>query len=216
MALVSTPRTSSSSWHRTVSCCSANPGRLTVSSAMPGATTRRSSLESLVHARRSRRVRRHFARRPSTRGARRRSSTASHTPMAPGATVQSIANNMIDDPAVNGFIVTLRGLTTRREGDRASGLGRRAARRRSQTSAPVATRRARLPGPRRGRRSLCSPRSCKWTSCTCFEAMPDAAFRDARLPAMVTSPSGPELLSTGPDVLTCQLRARHKPANGGL
>ena len=86
-------------------------------------------LESLVHPGDRDRVRRHFV------------EAAEHPGSAPSIefrvahtdgswrTVEAIGNNMIDDQAVNGFIVTLRDVTTRREREERlrSNAGRQAA-----------------------------------------------------------------------------------------
>ena len=84
---------------------------------------------ALIHPDDRERVQRHFA------------EAAEHAGSAPSIeyriahadgswrTVESIGNNMIDDPAVNGFVVTLRDVTTRRESEERlrSNAGRQAA-----------------------------------------------------------------------------------------
>jgi PAS domain-containing protein len=64
---------------------SANPAAHRLLGHMPGATARRSSSSLLSIPKITTAYGATSPRRPSTRGARRRSSTASHTPMAPGA-----------------------------------------------------------------------------------------------------------------------------------
>ena len=86
-------------------------------------------IEALVHPQDHDRVRRHFAEAAEHEGStppiEYRIAHADGT----WRTVESIANNMIDDPAVNGFIVTLRDVTSRRESEErlASNAARQAA-----------------------------------------------------------------------------------------
>ena len=173
---------------------SANPAahRLLGHAWSDGETLR---LESLVHPEDHDRVRRHFA-----EAAEHQGSTPpieyriAHTD-GTWRTVQSIANNMIDDPAVNGFIVTLRDLTTRREGE--------------ERLASNAARQAALADL--GRWALVGlayqdlvedavtllAEKLQVDFVHVFEAMPDAAF--VTLTASYGhKPSGPELLSTDP------------------
>ena len=86
-------------------------------------------LESVVHPEDHDRVRRHFA------GAIGREGSTAPIEYRIGhfdgswRTVESIVNNMVGDPAVNGFVVTLRDVTSRRENEErlASNAGRQAA-----------------------------------------------------------------------------------------
>ncbi len=86
-------------------------------------------IQALVHPQDHDRVRRHFAEAAEHQGStppiEYRIAHADGT----WRTVESIANNMIDDPAVNGFIVTLRDVTSRRESEErlASNAARQAA-----------------------------------------------------------------------------------------
>ena len=84
---------------------------------------------SLIHPDDRERVQRHFAQAAERAGSA--PSIEYRIAHADGSwrTVESIGNNMIDDPAVNGFVVTLRDITIRRESEERlrSNAGRQAA-----------------------------------------------------------------------------------------
>ena len=105
---------------------------------------------SLVHADDRDRVRRYFAEAAQKPGSA--PSIEFRIAHADGSwrTVEAIGDNMIDDPAVNGFVVTLRDVTARRDSEERlrSNAGRQAA---SRGPGTVGARGPRLPEPRRGR-----------------------------------------------------------------
>ena len=152
-------------------------------------------LESLVHPEDHERVRRHFA------------ETSDHPGSAPGIeyriahsdgtwrTVESIANNMTGDPAVNGIIVTLRDVTTGRENEErlAANAARQAALADLGRWALVGLPYVNLV---EDAVSLLAER-LQVDFVHVFEAMPDAAFVTMTA-SLGHTHSGPELLSTDP------------------
>ena len=119
---------------------------------------------------------------------------------------------MVHDPAVNGFVVTLRDVTSRRENEvrLASNAARQAALADLGRWALVGLPYADLVDDAV---SLLAEQ-LEVDFVHLFEATPDAAF--VTLTASVGhSPSGPELLFDRPHVVTCELRTRH-PANRRL
>ena len=152
-------------------------------------------LETLVHPEDRVRVRRHFAQAAQDPGS---SAPIEHRILDPDGnwrTVESIANNMVADPAVGGFIVTIRDLTTRRESE--EHLAANAARQAALTDL--------------GRWALVGLAYSDLVEDAVsllgeqlavdfvhvFEATPDAAFVTLTA-SQGHSPSGPEVLSTDP------------------
>ena len=152
-------------------------------------------IQALVHPQDHDRVRRHFAEAAEHQGStppiEYRIAHADGT----WRTVESIANNMIDDPAVNGFIVTLRDVTSRRESE--------------ERLASNAARQAALADL--GRWALVGlaytdlvedavtllAEKLEVDFVHLFEAVPDAAFVTLTA-SLGHSPAEPELLSTDP------------------
>ena len=86
-------------------------------------------LETLVHPEDRERVRRHFTEAAGYKGSTPPVEYRIADNDGTWRTVESVANNMVDDPAVGGFIVTIRDVTTRRESEErlASNAARQAA-----------------------------------------------------------------------------------------
>jgi diguanylate cyclase (GGDEF)-like protein/PAS domain S-box-containing protein len=152
-------------------------------------------IEALVHPQDHDRVRRHFA-----EAAEHEGSTPpieyriAHTD-GTWHTVESIANNMIDDPAVNGFIVTLRDVTARRESEErlASNAARQAAIADLGRWALVGLAYADLVEDA----VTLLAEKLEVDFVHLFEALPDAAFVTLTA-SLGHSPAEPELLSTDP------------------
>ncbi|HLN05621.1 MAG TPA: EAL domain-containing protein, partial [Acidimicrobiales bacterium] len=110
-------------------------------------------------------------------------------------TVESIGNNLIDDPAVNGFIVTLRDVTTRRASEERlrSNAGRQAALADLGRWALVGLA---FPNLVEDAVTLLAEQM-EVDFVHVFEAMPDSAFVTLTA-SHGHGPSGPELLSTDP------------------
>ncbi len=152
-------------------------------------------LEFLVHPEDHDRVRRHF-----TEAAVHRGSTLPieyRIAHADGSwrTVESVTDNMIDDPAVNGFIVTLRDVTSLRESEErlAQNAGRQAALADLGRWALVGLA---YPDLVEDAVTLLAEQ-LQVDFVHVFEAMPDAAFA-ALTASHGHDASGPELLSTDP------------------
>ena len=109
--------------------------------------------------------------------------------------VESIGNNMIDDPSVNGFVVTLRDVTRRREADERarSNAGRQAALADLGRWALVGLA---FPNLVEDAVTLLAEQ-LEVDFVHVFEAMPDTAFVTLTA-SHGHGPSGPELLSTDP------------------
>ena len=153
-------------------------------------------IEALVHPARSRPRATPLRRGGRARqAAHRQSSTGSRTRMEPGAPSSRSRNNMIDDPAVNGFIVTLRDVTTRRESEErlASNAARQAALADLGRWALVGLA---YPDLVEDAVTLLAEQ-LEVDFVHVFEAMPDAAFVTLTA-SRGHSPAGPELLSTDP------------------
>jgi len=152
-------------------------------------------LETLVHPGDRERVRRHFALAGEATGSSTPAEFRIAGPDGTWRTVESIANNMIDDPAVGGFIVTIRDVTAHRESE--------------ERLAANAARQAALADL--GRWALVGLAYSDLVDDAVtvlgeqlavdfvhvFEATPDAAFMTLTA-SQGHSPSRPELLSTDP------------------
>ncbi len=151
--------------------------------------------ESLVHPEDRDRARRHFAEAAETPGGtppvEYRIAHADGT----WRTVESIADNMVDDPAVKGFIVTLRDVTSRRESEQrlASNAARQAALADLGRWALVGLA---YPNLVDDAVSLLAEQ-LQVDFVHVFEATPDAGFVTLAA-SRGHNPSGPELLSTDP------------------